>query len=193
MPLAFGSHRSKLVEVLHSGRVQQAGEALPGGMAAAGHLDRSNGPYHDRFINKRQEPPPYDLPRRSATGSGDRGACTPAMRGRATSRPHVTRLVGSTCGSPSAACSSRAVGQGGRRQRQVPQLPCADRSDPDYAAVERLVQGGGRKAWACPAATCSRWPRRRWRGSRGTGAGRLCLRIRSLRKSDAYGMNMPQE
>jgi len=61
-PLEFGSHKSRLVEILrekgHAERVRLSGEDW---YRLTAWID-GNGPYHDGFINKRLAVPPYDLP-----------------------------------------------------------------------------------------------------------------------------------
>jgi len=65
-PLQFGSHRSRIVEVLrgqeHAKRAQLSGEDW---LRLVTWIDL-NAPYHDRFINKRPAVQPYNL-------GGDRG------------------------------------------------------------------------------------------------------------------------
>ena len=61
-PLAFGSHKSKLIAVMrddaHRSRVDLGRNDW---LALVTWIDL-NGPYHDGFINKRPKEPPYDLP-----------------------------------------------------------------------------------------------------------------------------------
>ena len=62
LPLAFGSHKSKLVQVLRDGacgrRVKLSGDEW---LRLVTWID-GNAPYHANFIQKRAADPPYDLP-----------------------------------------------------------------------------------------------------------------------------------
>ncbi len=62
LPLAFGSHRSKLVEVLRTGACSKRAKLSEEDWLRLVTWIDLNGPYHDAFINKRQDPQPYDLP-----------------------------------------------------------------------------------------------------------------------------------
>ncbi len=61
-PLAQGSHKSRLIEVLRTGpcaaRVKLSDDDW---MRLVTWID-ANAPYHDRFVNKRPDEPPYSLP-----------------------------------------------------------------------------------------------------------------------------------
>ncbi|UCD27353.1 MAG: hypothetical protein JSV03_09495, partial [Planctomycetota bacterium] len=61
-PRAYGSHRSRLIKALndkhHRDEVSLSSEDR---LRLVMWID-SNGPYHDRFVNKRAERPAYDLP-----------------------------------------------------------------------------------------------------------------------------------
>ena len=61
-PLAFGSHKSKLVQVLREGACSQRAKLSPDDWLRLVTWIDANAPYHDGFINKRFEPQPYDLP-----------------------------------------------------------------------------------------------------------------------------------
>ena len=60
-PLEFGSHKSKLVEVLRNGRCAKRAKLTDEDWYRLVTWIDANGPYHDGFINKRLPQPPYDL------------------------------------------------------------------------------------------------------------------------------------
>ncbi|NUQ66297.1 MAG: hypothetical protein HUU20_27870, partial [Pirellulales bacterium] len=149
-PLAFGSHKSKLVEVLRTGACGKRAELSKEDWLRLVTWIDLNGPYHDGFINKRQEPPPYDLPADrelfgalSAIHSRRCGQCHQAADVTRSdwidlARPEQSRflrapLAGATPGGP--ACS-RAVYQ--------------DANDPDYRTALDLVRAAVTKAWERP-------------------------------------------
>ncbi|UCE47827.1 MAG: hypothetical protein JSW47_19790 [Phycisphaerales bacterium] len=61
-PLQFGSHRSKLVQVLRDGSCSERANLSAKEWRALVTWIDLNAPYHDRFVNKRQETPAYSLP-----------------------------------------------------------------------------------------------------------------------------------
>ena len=85
-PLAFGSHRSKLIAALREGpcgkRVTLSSEDW---LRLVTWVD-ANAPYHSHFINMRPEQPPYDLPADASCSArsrpSTRGAVRPATRRR---------------------------------------------------------------------------------------------------------------
>ena len=61
-PLQFGSHQSKLVQVLRAGSCSQRTKLNAKEWQALVTWIDLNAPYHDRFVNKRQETPAYSMP-----------------------------------------------------------------------------------------------------------------------------------
>ncbi|MBN2473976.1 MAG: discoidin domain-containing protein [Pirellulales bacterium] len=61
-PLAFGSHRSKLVEVLREGACSKRAPLNDDEWRRLVTWIDANAPYHDAFLNKRPDQAPYDLP-----------------------------------------------------------------------------------------------------------------------------------
>ena len=61
-PLAFGSHRSKLIAALREGACGKRVELSPDEWLRLVTWVDGNAPYHDNFINMRPDKPAYDLP-----------------------------------------------------------------------------------------------------------------------------------
>ena len=61
-PLAFGSHRSKLIAALRKGACGKRVELSSGEWLRLVTWVDGNAPYHDNFINTRPDKPAYDLP-----------------------------------------------------------------------------------------------------------------------------------
>lgn len=149
-PLAFGSHKSRLVEVLRSGpcgpRVKLSGDDW---LRLVTWID-ANAPYHDGFINKRALPAPYDLP-------GDRQLFEKlsAIHARRCSACHdqaaITRSDWIDLRDPEksrflAAPLSRSSGGTGICSGSV----YADANDADYRAASELVATAVERAWQHP-------------------------------------------
>ena len=150
MPLAFGSHKSPLVDVLRDGacskRATLTGEEW---LRLVTWID-ANAPYHDGFINKRIDPQPYDLPRDvqltsqiAAVHARRCVACHPAA---AVSRADWIDLRQPEHSLFLAAPLAKASGGLGKCRPEVYRTT----SDPDYQAVRALVDAAVKKAWAQP-------------------------------------------
>ncbi len=148
MPLAFGSHKSKLIESL---RKSPRWKELSGDerLRLITWIDL-NGPYHDGFINKRPERPVYDLP-------ADRQleAAIAAVHAKRCQGCHkvaeVTRLGWIDLHQPQrslflAAPLAKTAGGSGKCSPAVYQ----DRSDADYQALCGLVGKAVERAWQFP-------------------------------------------
>jgi mono/diheme cytochrome c family protein len=111
-----------------------------------------NGPYHDRFINKRQERPVYDLPADRQLESAI--AAVHATRCQACHKPaDVTRLSWIDLRQPDRSLfliAPLAKPSGGAQK--CSEVVYKDTSDADYQAVRTLVRKAVEKAW--------QWPRR---------------------------------
>jgi Hydrazine synthase alpha subunit middle domain len=156
-PMAFGSHQSKLVQVLRTGAC-----------ASRAVLDRdewtrlvtwidANAPYHDGFINKRSQPQPYDLP-------NDRD-----LVGKITA-VHARRCT--SCHQPSDVSRLDWVDLNDPRQSRFLRAPLAgsgrcssptykDATDPDYQALAALVGTAAKRAWDFPRRDLKSLPRPR--------------------------------
>jgi len=150
MPLAFGSHRSKLVEVLRSGACSKRAELSAEEWLRLVTWIDLNGPYHDRFINKRQERPVYDLPADRQLESAI--AAMHAKRCQACHKlSEVTRLSWVDLRQPDrslflAAPLAKAAGGTQKCSQAVYQ----DAGDADYQALRTLVRQAVEKAWQFP-------------------------------------------
>ena len=153
-PLAFGSHQSKLVQVLRDGSC-----------AARAKLDRddwlrlvtwidANAPYHDGFINKRTQPQPYDLP-----NDRELAAQVTSVHARRCTSCHqpaeVSRLDWVDLKNPRQSRFLAAPLAGGRCSSPVYKDP----SDPDYRALAALVETAVKKAWDFPRRDLKALPR----------------------------------
>jgi hypothetical protein len=149
LPLEFGSHRSKLLQVLqgsHRDRVKLSEEDR---LRLVTWID-ANAPYHGGFINKRPERPPYDfvadrplLDRIRTIHSRRCASChSPA---------EVSRSDWIDLYNPEASRFLRApLGPAGGSQVHCRKAVYADPSDPDYQAVRALVQEAVGRAWESP-------------------------------------------
>ena len=149
-PLAYGSHRSKLVLALRDGacskRVTLSGEDW---RRLTAWID-ANAPYHDEFVNKRPDTPAYDL-------AGDR-----ALLGQIT-RVHERRCA--ACHKPAEvsrldwvdlrrperslflnAPLAKEAGGAGRCGESV----YKDLQDADYRAIRDAVEAAVKRAWDSP-------------------------------------------
>jgi mono/diheme cytochrome c family protein len=149
-PLAFGSHKSRLVDVLkkapHTERAKLTSEDW---LRLVTWID-ANGPYHDRFIGRRLRPEPYDLP-----ADRDLAANLTAVHARRCAGCHqaadVTRLDWISLRAPKdslflAAPLAKQAGGLGRCKEPA----YRDAADPDYQAVLRLVDAAVKQAWERP-------------------------------------------
>ncbi len=149
-PLAFGSHKSKLIDVLR--------DELHGKEVQLGRIDwlrlvtwiDLNGPYHDNFINKRLPTMPYNLAADQALIEAV--AAVHARRCATCHQPgEVTRADWIDIHRPAQSLFLTAplaedAGGSGSCQEAV----YADQSDPDYRAVRQVIEAAVAKAWDRP-------------------------------------------
>jgi hypothetical protein len=148
-PMAYGSHKSKLLTALgkaHHNEVRLTEEER---LRLVIWID-SNAPYHDGFVNKRLDPPAYDLASDRAlleqlTIIHERrcGAChEPAEVSRLdwvdTRVPERSLFLSAPLHQKSSS--------NGRCSGAVYQ----DKSDPDYRAIHILLENAAQEAWARP-------------------------------------------
>jgi mono/diheme cytochrome c family protein len=149
-PLAFGSHKSKLVAVLRSApHTERAKLTQEDWLRLVTWID-ANGPYHDGFINKRAEKPPYDLPADQELVSKI-GAVHAKRCAACHSAADVSRLDWISLRQPRtslflAAPLAKEAGGMGKCKGVV----YKDQSDPDYQAVAGIVEAAVRKALDFP-------------------------------------------
>ena len=150
MPLAFGSHKSRIVAVLkkapHTERAKLTREDW---LRLVTWID-ANGPYHDGFIGRRLQPEPYDLPADLELASG-----IAAVHGRRCAGCHnaaeVSRLDWISLAQPRQSLfltAPLAKAAGGTARCKEPAY--RDASDQDYQAVLRLVEAAAKRAWERP-------------------------------------------
>ena len=149
-PLAYGAHRSKLLEALrrkpHAGKVQLDEEER---LRLVLWID-ANAPYHDAFVDKRPELPAYDL---ALDRELHRGLLSVHERRCASCHEaaQVTRLDWIDLESPGKSLflsAPLAVSAGGAGKCGPSIYAGVD--DPDYALARDLVERAVQKAWASP-------------------------------------------
>lgn len=149
-PLAFGSHRSRLIEVLrgekHIERVKLSSDEM---LRLVVWIDL-NAPYHDGFVNKRPKRKPYDL-----TRDRDVAKAIEAVHSRRCAECHETRAVSRlewiNLKEPAAslflsAPLAKAAGGGGKCRTEV----YASAEDPDYQTVLKAVGDTVARSWDAP-------------------------------------------
>ncbi len=149
-PLEFGSHRSKLVEVLREGACGRRAKLSEDEWLRLVTWIDANAPYHDRFVNKRAKTPAYSLPDdgellKGLTAIHARrcGECHPAEE--------ITRADWIDIHRPEkslflAAPLAKAAGGRGACGPEV----YASRKDADYRAALGLVEAAVAKVWRFP-------------------------------------------
>jgi mono/diheme cytochrome c family protein len=154
-PLAFGSHRSRLVQVLREGACSKRAELSQEEWYRLVTWIDANAPYHDAFVNKRPDPqagtpPPYGLPNDQELLK--RITAVHARRCAACHKPEdVTRADWIDLKRPERsllliAPLAEKAGGTGKCSPSVYQ----DQNDPDYREVRRLVEGAVQRAWRYP-------------------------------------------
>ena len=149
-PLAYGSHKSKLITCLADGTHRGAVKLSEDDRLRLVMWIDANAPYHDRFVNKRAVKPAYDL----ATDRALQKSLTD-LHARRCAACHeaktVTRLDWINLLDPSQSLfltAPLAKEAGGRGKCGQPVY--ASQTDADYRAVRALVEAAVIKAWAEP-------------------------------------------
>ena len=148
MPLAFGSHKSKLIELLRkSPRWNQLSSDERLRLVTWVDL---NGPYHDRFINKRPELAAYDLPADHQLESAI--TAVHATRCQACHKPaDVTRLSWIDLRQPDHSLFLTApLAKSAGGAQKCSKVVYKDTNDADYRALCTLVRKAVDKAWQLP-------------------------------------------
>lgn len=150
MPMAYGAHQSRLIRALEDGNHREAVLLSDDDRLRLTMWIDANAPYHDRFINKRKQPPPYDL----AADQELRQKLLAVHRRRCGEchRPEeVTRLDWIDIHNPdnSLFLTAPLSKLAGGRSRCRPEI-YSSLEDPDYAAVRKLVRDAVRQTWARP-------------------------------------------
>jgi mono/diheme cytochrome c family protein len=148
-PLAFGSHRSKLIAALREGSCGSR-VSLPADdwLRLVTWVD-ANAPYHSHFINMRPEHPPYDLTADTQLIDGISAVharrCTPCH-----AASDVTRVDWIDLREPGRSIFLAAPLATTTEGRRCARAPYASVDDADYQLVRQLVSDAVRRAWAFP-------------------------------------------
>jgi hypothetical protein len=150
MPLAFGSHKSKLVQVFRDRAQSKRIDLSPDQWLSLVTWVDANGPYHDGFINKRAEVPPYDLPRDRELAEKITAVhakrCVECHQAAEVSRLDWIDLRRPRQSLFLAAPLAKEAGGTGKCRQTV----YKDQTDPDYRAVLQAVETAVGKAWDRP-------------------------------------------
>jgi len=149
-PLAYGSHRSRLIAALsdkdHAGRVKLSPQEH---LSLVMWID-ANAPYHDRFVNKRQETPTYDLAMdwqlRDEIAALHQRRCGACHQPADVSRLDWIDLHDAARTVFLAAPLAKQAGGSGK----CAQPTYRDTTDADYQAVFQRVRTAVEKAWSFP-------------------------------------------
>ncbi len=146
-PLAFGSHRSKLISALRDGPCGKRVTLNPDDWLRLVTWVDANAPYHSHFINMRPEVPPYDLPADAQLLSkiNDIHArrCAPCHTAQ-----EVTRADWIDLWHPAHSLFLAAPLATATADHKCAKPPYADGNDVDYQAVLTLVENAVQKAWS---------------------------------------------
>jgi len=149
-PLAYGSHKSKLITALQQGKHPEAVHLSEEDRLRLVMWIDANAPYHDRFVNKRPQTAAYDL-----AADHDLRQQLEAIHARRCSECHepgaVTRLDWIDLNHPKrslflTAPLARAAGG----QEKCGRIVYEDEHDPDYASARALVAAAVARAWESP-------------------------------------------
>ncbi|MCX6898798.1 MAG: discoidin domain-containing protein [Verrucomicrobia bacterium] len=149
-PLAYGSHKSKLITCLSDAAHRDAVKLSENDRLRLVMWIDANAPYHDRFVNKRAAKPAYDL-----AGDSTLLKSLTELHARRCAACHetktVTRLDWINLRSPSQSLfltAPLAKEAGGRGKCRQPVY--ASQTDAGYRAARALVETAVIKAWAEP-------------------------------------------
>ncbi|MHC4460134.1 MAG: HzsA-related protein, partial [Planctomycetota bacterium] len=149
-PLEFGSHKSKLVQVLRAGTCSKRARLTPLEWLRLVTWIDGNAPYHDGFVNKRQRVPAYSLPADTELieqiSTIHEKRCGSCHKAPDVSRPDwvdIRRPGQSLFLTAPLAKSAGGTGRCGS-------LIYRNCEDVDYQAVLRLVTEAVEKAWKYP-------------------------------------------
>jgi len=148
-PYQFGSHRSKLVDVLRTGACARRARLNTNQWIRLVTWIDGNATYHDRFVNKRQSPPAYSLP-----ADADLQTAVTAVHAKRCASCHVTadiaRLDWVDIHEPARSRFLTAPLAGGGAARPCSSPTYADKDDPDYRTLLDRTTQAVRKAWQYP-------------------------------------------
>ncbi len=148
--LAFGSHKSRLLSVIGNENHQKRVELTPLEKLSLTTWIDANAPYHDGFINKRPERPPYNLPvdrgLQNRITEIHRERCSACHKAEAVSRLDWIDMADPRSSRFLAAPLSKDAGGAARCKEAV----YSDRSDPDYQRLFKLVEAAAERAVKFP-------------------------------------------
>ncbi len=149
-PLQFGSHRSRLVHVLRHGVcAPRATLSEDEWLRLVTWID-GNATYHDRFVNKRQAIPAYDLPADvqllNEIEAVHTRRCQGCHQAADVSKPYWIDLNAPSKSLFLAAPLARSAGG----TEKCAAVTYTSTSDPDFQAVLGLLQRATERAWAQP-------------------------------------------
>jgi hypothetical protein len=149
-PLQFGSHRSKLVQVLRDGACGQRAQLDAEQWLRLVTWIDGNAPYHDRFINKRQEQSVYDLPADTALferiGAVHQRRCQPCHDAAEVTRPYWVDLYAPRKSLFLTAPLAEAAGGLHKCGQDV----YNDQADPDFIQIAQWLEEAVERAWMYP-------------------------------------------
>jgi len=150
LPLAFGSHKSKLIAALRGGNHGKRVKLSRADWLRLVTWIDANAPYHDGFINKRLARMPYDLPADRAVT--EKIAAVHAKRCNACHQPgDVTRADWIDLHRPQRSRFLTApLAKTSAGAARCKQPVYKDQTDPDYQAVLQVVTAAVGKAWDQP-------------------------------------------
>ena len=150
MPLDFGSHRSKLVQVLREGACSKRANLSEAEWLRLVTWIDLNGPYHDRFINKRTERPPYDVAANVQLASSIQAVhakrCATCHKAETISQLSLIDLHQPDRSAFLVAPLAKAAGGTAKCGQAV----YKDRDDADFQVLLKLVRRAVEKAWQFP-------------------------------------------
>ncbi|MGD0091281.1 MAG: discoidin domain-containing protein [Planctomycetota bacterium] len=150
LPLAFGSHKSKLVAQFTKRLNRQPPEVTLDEFLRVVTWVDANAPYHDRFVDKRPEKQPYDLVGDTALLHALKEThakrCATCHKADEVTRPAWIDLRRPEQSLFLAAPLAKEAGGSGRCK----EITYKDQSDPDYRAVREAVEAAVKRAWENP-------------------------------------------
>lgn len=149
-PLAFGSHKSKIIEVLRNGPCGKRAKLSRAEFLRLITWIDGNAPYHDRFVNKRQKQTAYSLPAdtelTTKISNIHKTRCASCHKPAEISRPDWIDIRNPNQSLFLTAPLAKAAG--GNEKCNQPTYK--DTSDKDYRAILDLVAEAVEKAWKYP-------------------------------------------
>jgi hypothetical protein len=149
LPYQFGSHKSRLVDVLRTGACSKRAElARREWLALVTWID-ANAPYHDRFVNKRRSPAPYSL----AADADLLGTITTVHKKRCSSchaPADVSRLDWIDIHEPARSRFLTAPLAASKAAGKCPEPTYANVEDSDYRLLLERTGSAVDKAWQFP-------------------------------------------